>query len=266
MSEESTTSKAPVEEKPAAVEPTLVTPPHNSAGGLAIAAMVVGIVSVLSGWALFFGFVAGVVAIVLAIIALKKKQHKGFAITGLVTGIVAVVWNFILTLLFIIGLILGGAGIATISAAVDEVSDQTQAQIDAKKDFAKGETGVFGDINVKINAVDENFTPDSEWATPGEGKKFIAINVTLKNTSDSTEYVSSYDYQVNVDGLAVSSSYYDGPKPLESGELSPGASITGDIVYEISSSATNRKLQYTTTVIDLSADMASRQLVYTLAF
>lgn len=267
MSEESKEPKVG-EEKAAAVEPTPITPatPHPTAGGLAIAAMIVGIVAVLSGWALFFGFIAGVVAIVLAIIALKKKQNKGFAITGLVTGIVAVVWNAIVTILFLIAILIGAAGAASVGAAVNEAQNQTQSQVDAKKDFAKGETAVFGDIQIKINSVNTNFTPESEWAKPEAGNKFISLNVTIKNISNTTQYVSGYNYDVNVNGLAVSPSYHNGTEPLESGDLSPGASTTGDIVYEVPSDATALKLQYKTTVFDLSSDTGTRELVYTLAF
>ena len=76
--------------------------PHPAAGseptatdGLAVAALVVGIVSVVSSFFLLGG-IGGVVAIVLGAIAMARvrksgRKGRGMAITGLVTGIVAVV-------------------------------------------------------------------------------------------------------------------------------------------------------------------------------
>ncbi|MET3451436.1 Ltp family lipoprotein [Curtobacterium sp. 1544] len=63
--------------------------PQKRAGGLAIAALVVGIAAFVFGWAPVFGAIVGIVAIVLAVIALRKQQSKGMAITGLVLGAVA---------------------------------------------------------------------------------------------------------------------------------------------------------------------------------
>lgn len=70
----------------------------QSDNGLGIASMVLGTIS-LSG----FGFLLGIPAIVLAIIALKKKAgNRGLSIAGLVTGIVSTV----LSLLFLAFVIL----------------------------------------------------------------------------------------------------------------------------------------------------------------
>ncbi len=68
-------------------------PPHNplSQGpvapkGLAIAALITGIVAFLMGLLPVIGALVGVAAIVLGAIALTRKQPKGFALTGLILG------------------------------------------------------------------------------------------------------------------------------------------------------------------------------------
>ncbi|WP_111721220.1 DUF4190 domain-containing protein [Homoserinimonas sp. OAct 916] len=73
--------------------------------GLAIAALVVGIVAALAGWAPIIGAVIGVAAVVLGAIALARKQSKPFAVTGLVLGVLATVTSLVIT--FTIGA-LGG--------------------------------------------------------------------------------------------------------------------------------------------------------------
>lgn len=65
--------------------------PQQRTAGLAIAALVVGIVAFVFGWVPVFGAIVGVVAIVLGAIALRKRQSKGLAITGLVLGAVATI-------------------------------------------------------------------------------------------------------------------------------------------------------------------------------
>lgn len=65
--------------------------------GLAIAALIIGIVAICSlifGWIPFLGggfsIVCGAAAVVLGIIAMNKAQSKGMSITGLITGGIAV--------------------------------------------------------------------------------------------------------------------------------------------------------------------------------
>jgi len=69
--------------------------------GFAIAALILGIVSVLVGWIPFFGLVPIILAIIFGIIALtkvnkKKVQGKGMAIAGLIMGGVMLIVSIII--------------------------------------------------------------------------------------------------------------------------------------------------------------------------
>lgn len=68
--------------------------------GLAIAALVVGIVAFLAGWVPVLGLILGAVAALLGIIALAKKQPKGLGVTGLVLGAIAVIVSLAMTIGF----------------------------------------------------------------------------------------------------------------------------------------------------------------------
>ena len=71
--------------------------------GLAIASMILGICSVMFCLAGFLPLGAGIVAIIMAGVVLKKGEKdsgKGFAITGLVTGIIGILCSAIYTLLW----------------------------------------------------------------------------------------------------------------------------------------------------------------------
>ena len=72
-------------------------------GGLAITALIVGIVAFLSGLAPFWGLIAGAAAVALGAVALAKKQNKGLAVAGLILGAVAALTSLITTVILIGG-------------------------------------------------------------------------------------------------------------------------------------------------------------------
>ena len=66
-------------------------PPLNKAKGLALAALIVGAGAFLFGLIPVLGALVGIVAVVLGILALRKKQSKAMALTGVILGGIAVV-------------------------------------------------------------------------------------------------------------------------------------------------------------------------------
>lgn len=65
--------------------------------GLAITALIIGIVAFLIGWVPVFGAIVGAAAVIVGIIALARKQRKGMAITGLALGAVALLVSVAVT-------------------------------------------------------------------------------------------------------------------------------------------------------------------------
>ena len=85
--------------------------------GLAIASLVLGLVSVVLGWCCSFGLLTSPVAVVLGIVALVQIKNnpnqytgKPLAIIGIVTGSLYLVVTIMLILLYGLGIILGGLG------------------------------------------------------------------------------------------------------------------------------------------------------------
>lgn len=76
----------------------------KKAPGLALAAMILGIVGVVTGF-FVFGALLGIAAIVLGVLSLKKVKEagagKGFAITGIVTGAVAILFSLCMLFVYI---------------------------------------------------------------------------------------------------------------------------------------------------------------------
>lgn len=255
-----------------APEPTPPTPaqatttPAPAAGptnGLAIAALVTGIVAVITGWAPFWGLLVGAAAVVLGILGLKKATGKGMAIAGIITGGIGALWGLIVSVFFIIAIVFSAAAVNTVQQAVDEQNSANQALIDSKKDFAKGETANFANqYEVKVNSVRTDYNA-GEFYTPEDGNQYIVVNVTIKNIGEESEYLSPYSFTLLDDGLAKTSTYVPVSDELEAGDLAPGATTTGNLVYEVSEDANNLKLQYDVTVFDQS--YSSKKLTYTLA-
>ncbi len=61
------------------------TQPSN---GLAVAALVMGIVGVVLNWIPFIPYILGLLAIIFGIFALSEPVRRGFSITGIILGVV----------------------------------------------------------------------------------------------------------------------------------------------------------------------------------
>ncbi len=267
QSDEPQTESKPVS-NPAPNPTTKAVQPTN---GLAVAAMVVGIIAFVLAWVPFVGFVGGIAAIVLGIIALKKTNGKGMSIAGIVTGAISILCGLVIAFMFFAGLaLLGGATIegskvaTEINKAAANYSKEQQAMVDAKKDFSKGQTAIFGNFEVKANSVQRNYVPDNEYSAAGEGKELVVVNVTVKNTDTKSNQISSYDLSLNADGVANTSNYLVVAPEFTGGSLSAGATASGNIVYEITKGASSLKLQHEESIYDLKSSEL-KTLTYTLA-
>jgi len=264
----------PVPEAVPKPAPAFVPPVTNTVqptNGLAVAAMVVGIVALVLAWVPFVGFAGGIAAIVLGIIALKKTSGKGMSIAGIVTGAISILCGLVIAFMFFASLaILGGVAVeggkvaTEINKAATNYNKEQQEMIDAKKDFSKGQTAVFGNFEVKANSVQRNYVPEDSYSAAGEGKELVVVNVTVKNIDTKSNPFSSYDLSLNADGVASTTSYLTVNPEFTGGDLSAGATTSGNIVYEIAKGASSLKLQYEENVYDLK-NSELKTLTYTLA-
>lgn len=72
-------------------------------GGLAIASLVLGIIALVLGWTMVFGFICGFISIILGIVALVKKQKPACPIIGIVLSVIGILVSIVM-LISIIGL------------------------------------------------------------------------------------------------------------------------------------------------------------------
>ncbi|WP_200331833.1 DUF4190 domain-containing protein [Leucobacter sp. L43] len=97
--------------------------PPAAPKGLAIASLIIGIASLVFFWAWFIGILGGIAAVILGILALRKRQSKGMSLTGVITGGVAVLAGIgaLIFSLFILGSVMNATG-----AAVDDYEQMTE--------------------------------------------------------------------------------------------------------------------------------------------
>jgi len=282
-----------IQPAPVAVAQTAPQEPKKSKG-LAIASLVVGILALAGGF-FYLGLLLGLVAVILAAVALKKHTGgKILAIIGLITGALGFLISLILSIIAIVGFM--GVLLGTTNTEKADWEDdyeqsvtEAKAQIAAKKDFAKGETLKVGYLNFKVVSVKDGYLPkapvredyDNTFSyvearskrTPEPGTRFVIVDVSVETTDDEdTKYfgfdllaggedVSSRPTTVlDLDGLEVPPFYV----PFVTGPAQPGSPRTGKVVFEVKEGVTDLKLVYSTTVQNPDTG-DSTELRYTLA-
>lgn len=244
--------------------PSPASPATGPTNGLAVAALVVGIVAVVTGWIPFWGLLVGATAVTLGILGLKKAHGKGMAIAGIITGGIGALWGLLVAVFFTLAIVMSANTANTFQEAIQEEGKQNQSLIDAQKDFNKGQTANFANMyEVKVNSVEKNFEAGRTYQ-PETGNQFIRVNITLKNISDKPEYIDSWRFTVDDNGRNVTNSYIAVDDELDTDKLNPGNSVTGNLVYEVDASSSDFKLQYTEMIYDQV--QKSQKLTYTLAF
>lgn len=230
---------------------------------VAIIGMIIGITALLMCIIPVLGLIMGVTGIALSIVAVKKNCSKGLSITGLITSGMAIIMNLFVTLFMILGIIL--AANVAVQVAGDQI-DNNQATISAKKNFDKGETAIFNNIQVKVNSIQRNYTPADISKAADEGKELIVVNLDVKNISQDAINFNTQDMRLNADGVTNTTNGLVVEPIIAEGELSSGSTTTGNIVYEVKKGASDLKLQYESSIYEYGMPMRFNQrLTYTLA-
>jgi len=238
----------------------------QSGNGLAITSLVLGILAAMSGW-FFMGIIFGSAAVVFGIVGLKKSASKSVALAGIIMGGFGALSGAIFTTIWIVALMQAGSIPSTISNLSRSLAEQNkivQAQISAKKDFAKGETGIFGALQVKAISVQRNFVPETETLRAGDGQELIVVGLRVKNTSAGVRPFTNYGVKVSQTSVVSSLPAVVVPPTFSGGTLAPGATVEGNLVFAVPKGAINLQLIYQEVVYDLEKS-AAQTLTYSLA-
>jgi len=193
-------------------------PRPGGAKGLALAALIVGIVAFLTGLVPVFGATVGIAAIVLAVLALRKRQPKALAVTGLALGAVAVVASILVTAG--IGAVIGGAADEPIAAVTESADDDTTAPSPSPADETPAASGTPSP-SVDPNAPDGAAAALEEaqiWAVSLGGSKAGTYAKVLASgaSPEAAQYAVDtvgVDWQENA--VKKAKQYRDGGMPVE---------------------------------------------------
>ncbi|MCU1471589.1 MAG: hypothetical protein JWQ39_2738 [Glaciihabitans sp.] len=96
--------------------PVYAPAPAGPKQALSLTSFIVGLAGFVFGWVPFFGFIVGIAAVILGIIARKKEPAapKWMWIVGIIAGAVGALTGLIVVILFIVGIIAQAALLSTI--------------------------------------------------------------------------------------------------------------------------------------------------------
>lgn len=226
-----------------------VRPPVPPPSGMSTAALVLGILGVLTGLIpllFFIAFPLGVLALVLGLIAYTRGRRLGVGQgrAGSWLGGIAVVLSIV--------------GLAIVADAFDDLDDATNGSRgnpdepavssgdDGEQDvFAVGQTAHTGDFDVTLHTVTDPFTPASQFERPQANNRFVAVEVEVTNTSDENQVMSTLagaeltDSQNRGWNIAIAGT----DLPQLDGQVPPGDARRGWVVFEVAQDATDLRLR-----------------------
>lgn len=143
-------------------------------------------------------------------------------------------------LLVIIGIVVLIIVIA--SGDDDEASEETSKKASDKAYPEPGEEvqkGVVGDTltvgDLKVTVNDWEFTEGEEPWFAEEGSQYVVVDVSIKNTGDETEIISTLlgmSVQTPNNSVYGIASYYPEPE-FPGGDLKPGDTMSGLVTFEV---------------------------------
>ena len=145
--------------------------------------------------------------------------------------------------------VVGLALVATTASGSDEPAQKVDAPTgggDQSDTFAVGDHVALGGWTIIAHGVTDPLTPGSEFLAPEPGNRWVAVDVEATNTGDSPETMSSvmcFDLLDSTNRSHTVTITGSGASTLDGG-VGPGASLRGDLEFEIPEDATGLKLVF----------------------
>lgn len=195
--EQSAPTPAPTEQP---VAPVLPVPPvpgtPSKSNGLAIAALVLGIIAFLFGWLGFLNLLIAILAVVFGILALVKHQSKGLALTGTILGGLGLLTSLI------VGLISGAAFLSSLSQQTSTGSNSSSSS-SSISEGADAATGAW-DVNTAYEKVQTGMTKAQIEDATGKKSESCASSESQYGKYETCYYGGSFD-----DNGTITVSYTD---------------------------------------------------------
>lgn len=225
--------------QPSSSAPAGTSPAPQAAGrsGLAVAALVLGIVGLAISWMPIINnlaFIVALVGLILGIVGIvgcsrKGKGGKGLAIAGVVLSVVTCVVVL--------------ATQAAYSAAIDEAVSNTRVEVTADGSASQDAAGTEGTTDLAVGqsaTVGNGLTVSVDEVTADvekyDGSAATRIMVTYVNNGSKEASFNPYDWKgQDLAGAQRSQTFVgmdEGGDELQSGTLAPGGTVTGAVYFD----------------------------------
>lgn len=173
--------------------------PQKSGNGLAITALVLGIVAVVFSFIPLVNtvsYIAGALAVIFAIIALVKKTGKGMAIAGLVLAVASIAIATIVNAI-------AAAAVVAVGNSVDQAiaSESAKSEADHKVEYLV--TVNKGEAHVSYGKTGSTSTADTtkDWSKEAtmKGNESASLSVTGDFTTEGQKLTC----EIKLDGKSV---------------------------------------------------------------
>lgn len=155
-------------------------------------------------------------------------------------------WVLVVFVLFVIG-----SGVEPEPSKVAKDTD-TQAKTEQTEHeeevYTVGDSVQLGDSVVTVNRA--QFSAGGQFAKPQPGNKYLNLNITIENTDDSQQYVTTLgqmfvrDSDGNSYQVAVTDKVMESPNNSLDGSVIANSKRTGWVGFEVPENATGLQFQY----------------------
>ncbi len=159
--------------------------------GLAIAALIVGIASLVFFWFWILGLLGGIAAVILGILALRKRQSKGMSLTGVITGGVAVLASIgvLIFSLFVLGSVMNAAGgaMSEFDQLTEELETATPSPAPSDSPSELSSEGASDGASAGASDGASDASGDDTAGTGERSAEFCAALTSFSSSGTSTE-------------------------------------------------------------------------------
>lgn len=222
--------------------PAMSTPPAKSTSGLAIAALILGILAILGSWMPILNNIAIVLAVVGAILAivgivkLKKEANKGgkgLAIAGLVLSILAIVISLAFQSMY--SKALDDALSSPKATSTTQPTDGTATSEKPAENPAAATNLAVGTKATLSNGLVVSVDAVEPAVKDVAGDSYMVATVSYTNTGTEKISYASFDWKGVGKNGAVNDAQFamlEDAKLLDAGSLNANGSVSGKVAFK----------------------------------
>lgn len=168
-----------------------------------------------------------------------KGREKNLKLALIITAVAAVLW-------VILSIAVASSSDTTTTTTVTQQGSDTGQQtsqsgvrfadrVDQQSkdvEIVPGEAAVIDGVKLTVNGVTKQ-TSLGDFYDAKSGHTYVIVDVTLQNTSGETKPYNAFDFRIQTaGGQVLDGTWVTVDKPLSSGDLVQGGSVSGQVVFE----------------------------------